>query len=191
MFVCLVICYNSLNNIYTIFQIPFCDTRKKKIGIIRSRLVTLKCQLPRIGFTVGQFIPVMCTIENNSNKILTLKAKLRQQIFLMALSERKVCNRKVLKMIGPNIKSNSKFEQILNITLPEKLPIVYGTCQLVHINYILDIYLDIPWSINLLCRLPIILTYQQLDIESIKQFKPSSLSLTTHNKLSSFGCFGE
>lgn len=146
----------------------------------------MKCRLSRIGFTVGKSIPVMCCIENRSNKLLTLKAILHQQIFLMALSERKVCCRKIHKMIGPNIKPNFKFEQIINVALPEQLPIVFDTCNLVHINYILDVYLDIPMAVNLHCRLPIILTYQQLDIEPINPFKPS---LSSHRfSLCSFDC---
>ncbi|KAH9511012.1 hypothetical protein DERF_009497 [Dermatophagoides farinae] len=167
--------------------IPVCASKEKKIGIIGSRSVSLQCRLPRIGFTLGQFIPVMCLVENHSNKLLTLKAILHQQIFLMALSERKVCCRKVHKIIGPNIKPNSKFEQIVNVSLPEQLPIVFDTCNLVHINYILDIYLDIPIAVNLHCPLPVILTYQQLDIEPINLFKQSTIS--SHRlSLCSFDC---
>ncbi|OTF79517.1 arrestin domain-containing protein, partial [Euroglyphus maynei] len=126
--------------------LPVCASKEKKIGLIGSRSVSMKCRLSRIGFTVGKSIPVMCCIENRSNKLLTLKAILHQQIFLMALSERKVCCRKIHKMIGPNIKPNFKFEQIINVALPEQLPIVFDTCNLVHINYILDVYLDIPMA---------------------------------------------
>ncbi|OTF80942.1 hypothetical protein BLA29_013468, partial [Euroglyphus maynei] len=51
---------------------------------------------------------------------------------------------------------------LINIVLPKELPVIQNTCRTIDVKYYIEVKLDIPLAINLYCKLPIILTYQQL-----------------------------
>ena len=96
---------------------------------------------------------------------MTLKATLKQEVDFYASGHHKKCSDKLVRAVGPTIAAFSKTNEIMPLLIPNTIPVVYNSCHIINIKYVITITLDIPGSFDLHCDLPVILT---------NQFKPFS-----------------
>lgn len=154
---------------------PIQDEQSKTVGLFNGKKLTMRCHIPQAGWKIGSTIPITVNIDNYSDKMMTLSASIKQDIQILAHNHRETFREKILTTFGQQVSANFIGGQYqIQIVLPkEGLPIIHNNCRTIQINYSIEIKLDIPLAINLYCKLPIILTNQQLDPQQQQQPLPN------------------
>ncbi|XP_027197857.2 arrestin domain-containing protein 2-like [Dermatophagoides pteronyssinus] len=138
--------------------IPIMENKSKNIGLLNGKTVLLHCEIPRSGFTLGTKVPIKCTINNQSLKRIVLKGALRQEVTFKAHEEERKLMQKLSSVMGATIEPQSELTHDMNIAIPVNLPIVYNTCPIIQIQYMVTAKLKIPLSFDLRMNMPIIIT---------------------------------
>ncbi|KAH7637005.1 hypothetical protein DERF_009263 [Dermatophagoides farinae] len=138
--------------------IPIMENKSKNVGLLNGKTVLMHCEISRSGFTLGTKVPIKCTINNQSLKTIVLKGALRQEITFKANEEERKSMQKLSSVMGATIEPQSELTHDLNVTIPINLPIVYNTCPIIQIQYIVTAKLKIPLSFDLRLNMPIIIT---------------------------------
>ncbi|OTF79572.1 arrestin domain-containing protein [Euroglyphus maynei] len=113
-------------------------------------------------------VPIKCTINNQSLKTIVLKCALRQEITFKAHEEERKLMQKLSSVMGATIEPQSDLTHEMNIAIPINLPIVYNTCPIIQIQYIVTAKLKIPLSFDLRLNMPIIITNLPINNEPSK-----------------------
>jgi hypothetical protein len=120
----------------------------------------------KLIFHSGTPITITCQIANTSKKFMVLKGSLKQEITFKAdVQHTRMISNKLTASDGPQIAPKSESKPSLTLQVPINLPIVHNTCPIISIRYIASVKLDIPGSFDLVCKMPVLLTNQPLQMQ--------------------------
>ncbi|XP_054154420.1 arrestin domain-containing protein 3-like [Oppia nitens] len=147
----------ALSSIQELSQ-PVVNSNQKTVGLINGKPLFMKCQIDSTGHTIGTNISIHCFIDNQSDKPMTLKAQLRQDVTYYATGDQRKSSEKLARYVGPTIGPRQLTTETMNLLVPVTAPVVHNTCPIIHVKYLIVLTLWIPGSFDLHCKLPVILT---------------------------------
>lgn len=89
---------------------------------------------------------------------MELKAKLEQYVIYHAQGSTNHSCDTLVTVRGTTIQAYSQQSEALSIPIPSSAPVVHNCCPIIDISYYVRVILVIPGSLDLKCRLPVILT---------------------------------
>lgn len=119
--------------------------------------VSLSAKIERKGYTPGESIQIFAEIENCSSRVVVPKAAIYQTQTFFAKGKVKEIKQLVANLRGdplPPGKSETWDGKMLKI--PPISPSILD-CSIIHVEYSIMVYVDIPRAVNLTLNLPLVI----------------------------------
>uniref|UniRef100_A0A673LT31 Arrestin domain-containing protein 3 n=1 Tax=Sinocyclocheilus rhinocerous TaxID=307959 RepID=A0A673LT31_9TELE len=119
--------------------------------------VSLSAKIERKGYTPGESIQIFAEIENCSSRVVVPKAAIYQTQTFFAKGKVKEIKQLVANLRGdplPSGKTKTWDGKMLKI--PPISPSILD-CSIIHVEYSLMVYVDIPRAVNLTLNLPLVI----------------------------------
>ncbi|KAK7120924.1 hypothetical protein R3I94_020794 [Phoxinus phoxinus] len=119
--------------------------------------VSLSAKIERKGYTPGESIQIYAEIENCSSRVVVPKAAIYQTQTFFAKGKIKEIKQLVANLRGdplPSGKTETWDGKMLKI--PPISPSILD-CSIIHVEYSLMVYVDIPRAVNLTLNLPLVI----------------------------------
>ena len=140
---------------------PISVTKRKQVGCLccAAGNVEFVAKLPRTGYCVTNrdTIPLMVNVQNNSTRVIELRAKIIQKISMFALLDTKVCRKNVAEIYSELIQPGYSYEwNPANWCVSRLSPTILNNgCSIIRVEYILEVSAVIPNALNLRCKIPL------------------------------------
>ena len=140
-------------------QRPVRELKQKQVGSWCGSygMISYDAELPRVGFHVGENIPLQVTLENGSRRKVRIKAALVLRIAYVTPSALKLLNKflvvkrsELLSAHSTNVWSPSSF------IVPE-LQSAVTRSKIIKSFYCVWITVEIPWAIDSILRIPVLI----------------------------------
>ncbi|XP_060763064.1 arrestin domain-containing protein 3-like [Neoarius graeffei] len=125
---------------------PLSESVEKKMKIFTSGSASVRASTDKKGYMQGERIKVETHIENSSSRALKLKFKLEQKQTFFAKSRRKHTTAVIFKAVEDPIPSRSRKTFTSRLRIPSNLDITIPDCNIIKVEYMLKVYLDIPYA---------------------------------------------
>ena len=135
---------------------PVCEENKKIVHSLLgdSSPITLRVQLDRSGFCVGERIKLQADVQNGSGRDITLQAKLiRKSQFAVADHQADSTSEVLSTVSGPHVAPGDFCQW--NSVVPPTLEPTIATCSYISVNYVLKVSVKIPQSRNCTITIPV------------------------------------
>uniref|UniRef100_A0A8C1CNJ1 Arrestin domain-containing protein 3 n=1 Tax=Cyprinus carpio carpio TaxID=630221 RepID=A0A8C1CNJ1_CYPCA len=138
---------------------PQAGTKEKTLccWFCTSGPVSLSAKIERKGYTPGESIQIVAEIENCSSRVVVPKAAIYQTQTFFAKGKVKEIKQLVANLRGdplPSGKTETWDGKMLKI--PPISPSILD-CSIIHVEYSLMVYVDIPRAVNLTLNLPLVI----------------------------------
>jgi hypothetical protein len=147
--------------ILRLYRQPDTAETVKSVGPCCVNLGSITCSvtLPRTGFSNGQTIPISASINNQTSRVLKIKAAIYRKDTFHSSGQRVVDKTKVTKILGPRIQpmQAASFDDI-TIDIPHDIYPTIKSCSCISVEYILAVKIVIPWSFNRTVKMPIVIS---------------------------------
>ena len=141
---------------------PVQEVKRKQVGCLCCAAgdVEFVAKLPRTGFCVtksnGDVIPLTVNVQNNSTRLIKMKAKIIQQVTLSVREYCHVSNKSMAKISSEVIQPGASYVwSPTNWTVPLRLPPTLLGCRILRVEYNLEVSAVIPRALNLRCNIPL------------------------------------
>ena len=137
---------------------PVCEDNKKIVHSLLgdSSPITLRVQLDRSGFCIGERIKVQADVQNGSGRDITLQAKLiRKSQFTVADHKADSTSEVLSTVSGPRVAPGGFCQwKSDSLVVPPTEPTI-ATCSYISVNYVLKVSVKIPQSRNCTITIPV------------------------------------
>ncbi|XP_076853833.1 arrestin domain-containing protein 3-like [Brachyhypopomus gauderio] len=136
---------------------PLSGVIEKKMKLFTSGSASVKATTDKMGYMQGEIITVEADIENSSSRDLKLKYKLEQKQTFTAQSHHNYSTTVIFKVVSDPIPSKSKRSVASKLKIPPDASLSIANCDIIKVEYILKVYLDIPYARDPEVLFPIII----------------------------------
>ena len=150
------------------------EVKRKQVGCLCciAGVVAFIAKLPRTGYCVtnGDVIPLTVDIQNNSTRVIKMRAKIIQQVTLFVREYSTFSRNTVAKIFSEPIQPGASYVwNPSNWIVPRVPPTLLG-CRIIHSDYILEVSAVIPKALNLSCKIPLVMgNIPFMAIENLKR----------------------
>jgi len=140
-------------------------SEKKKISSLKcwtKEFIKLKANLENTGQQIGSTAQIKCTVENKSGKTAKPRAILKQTITYKSRDKEKVEETDISSVEGSAIEPRKTVSEDLLLPIPESVPVLHNQCPLISIKHSIAFQLDIPATVDINMRVPIIITNEDI-----------------------------
>ncbi|KAL6465486.1 hypothetical protein MHYP_G00256190 [Metynnis hypsauchen] len=129
----------------------------KKMKLFTSGSASMRATIDRMSYMQGDVIRVSTSVENSSSRQLKLKYKLEQIQGFYAQGHSTHSYKTIFKVVGDPVPTGSK--QIVNtdLKIPSNLELTLANCSIIKLEYILKVYLDVPYASDPEIKFPVII----------------------------------
>ncbi|XP_062874302.1 arrestin domain-containing protein 3-like [Trichomycterus rosablanca] len=125
---------------------PLSGAIDKKMKLFTSGSVSVRASTDKMGYEPGETIKVEAHIENSSSRDLKLKFKLEQRQTFTAQSRHNYSHKLIFKAVEDPAPSRSKKTVTSRLKIPPALDLSISNCSIIKVEYILKVYLDVPYA---------------------------------------------
>ncbi|KAG5841063.1 hypothetical protein ANANG_G00195600 [Anguilla anguilla] len=125
---------------------PQFGIKEEKMKVFNSGNVAMNIRTERIGYLQGEGLKITAEIGNNSSRNIVPKFRLYQKQSFFARGNRRVYTKNVLKEAGETISASTHQTVTKVLTIPNSVCPTILNCKVVHVEYRLKVYLDIPFA---------------------------------------------
>ncbi|XP_059347595.1 LOW QUALITY PROTEIN: arrestin domain-containing protein 3-like [Ammospiza nelsoni] len=138
---------------------PQAGTKEKTLccWLCTSGPISLSVKIERKGYTPGESIQIFAEIENCSSRMVVPKATIYQTQAFYAKGKMKEVRQLVANLRGESL-SSGKTETWngKQLKIPPVCPSILD-CSIIHVEYSLMVYVDIPGAVDLFLNLPLVI----------------------------------
>ena len=140
---------------------PIRQVKRKQVGCLccAAGNVEFVAKLPRTGFCVTNrdVIPLTVDIENNSTRVIQMRARIMKRVSLFVRDREDVSKEVVAEITSEPIQPRSSYVwNLTNWIVPALMPTLLGS-RIIHADYILEVAAVIPNAINLSCDISLLM----------------------------------
>ena len=118
--------------------------------------IVLTVALPKTGLLIGESLQLHASLENGSNRRLTMLADIAQHIVYRAQGHRRDGGRMVLSIRSNEIEPQASQNWDPTIQIPSEVEVIHETsCTNIAISYSLSVICQIPRALNLTVVVPL------------------------------------
>ena len=123
-----------------------------------SPTISLTVNVPRIGFCIGEGIPLIASVDNGSGRIITLRATVSKVVIFQAQGRTRITSNRLSSFQSPPVQGHTTFQwtPTEQLAIPSAIPTI-ANCNIIGLHYVLLIEAVIPWAINASINIPIAL----------------------------------
>ena len=142
---------------------PISVVKRKQLGCLCCAAGTVEfvAKLPRTGYCITNrdTIPLVVDVQNNSRRVIELRAKIVQKISMFMPLDTNVCRRSVAVIYSLPIQPGESFEwNPANWSVSKLSPTILNNgCSIMRVEYTLEVSAIIPKTLNLRCKIPLFL----------------------------------
>ena len=120
--------------------------------------ISLTVNVPRIGFCIGEGIPLTASVDNGSGRIITLRATVSKEVIFQAQERACITSNRLSSFQSPPVQGHTTFQWTPTepLAIPSSIPTI-ANCNIISLNYVLLIEAVIPWAMNASIDIPIAL----------------------------------
>ncbi|KAJ8414922.1 hypothetical protein AAFF_G00024450 [Aldrovandia affinis] len=136
---------------------PQFGMKEEKMKVFNSGNVSMNINTERMGYLQGEGVKVMVEIGNGSSRTIVPKFSLYQKQSFFARGKRRVYTKKLLKEAGEPVSASTcqTITKVLNI--PNDVSTTILNCKVLHVEYRLKVYLDIPFAKDPEIKFPVVI----------------------------------
>ncbi|XP_061115373.1 uncharacterized protein LOC133139913 [Conger conger] len=131
--------------------------KEEKMKVFTSGNVTMNIKTERMGYLQGEGLKVTAEIENNSSRSIVPKFCLYQKQSFFVQDNRRVHTHNILKEAGEPISVSTRQKVTKVLSIPHDVSPTILNCKVVHVEYRLKLYLDIPFAKDPEIKLPVVI----------------------------------
>jgi hypothetical protein len=140
---------------------PIRQVKRKQVGCLccAAGNVEFVVKLPRTGFCVTNhdIIPLTVDVENNSTRIIQMRARIMKRVSLFVQNYEDVSKEIMTEITSEPIQPHSSYMwNPTNWIVPALTPTLLGS-SIIHADYILEVSAVIPNAINLSCDISLLM----------------------------------
>ena len=145
----------------TSLMAPVREVRRKEVGCLCCAAgdVEFIAKLPRTGYCVtpdGDKIPLTVDVQNNSTRLIKMKAKIIQRVTMSVRENVFVSIKSMTKISSEIIQPGVSYVwSPANWIVPPTLSTTLLGCRILRVDYYLEVSAVIPRALNLRCNIPI------------------------------------
>ena len=143
-----------------------------------SGAITLNASIPKTGLCVGEVFPLHVSIENGSNRRITLKATISQHVVYTAIEHQRTSGKTLICMASDPIEPQATREWDPMIEIPPTDILHESSCQNIQILHSLVVTAKIPRALALTTAIPLQLgncsVQQQGNQNQVPRTQPAS-----------------
>ncbi|KAJ8380579.1 hypothetical protein SKAU_G00013570 [Synaphobranchus kaupii] len=136
---------------------PQFGMKEEKLKVFTSGKVSMNIKTERMGYLQGEGLKVTAEIDNSSSRKIVPKFSLYQKQSFFAKGNRRVHTKNVLKEAGDAVPPSTCQTVTKVLSIPNIVPTTILNCKVVHVEYRLKIYLDIPFVKDPEIKLPLVI----------------------------------
>ncbi|KAL6465485.1 hypothetical protein MHYP_G00256180 [Metynnis hypsauchen] len=127
----------------------------KKMKFFTSGSASMRATIDKMGYMQGDVIRISTNVDNSSSRELKLKYSLEQKQVFYAQGRSKYSSKTIFKVVGDPVPNGSK--QIVNtdLKIPPNLELTVASCSIIKVEYILKVYLDVPYASDPEIKFPV------------------------------------
>ncbi|XP_036454372.1 arrestin domain-containing protein 3-like [Colossoma macropomum] len=129
----------------------------KKMKLFTSGSASMRATIDRMGYMQGDVIRVSTSVENSSSRALKLKYKLQQIQGFYAQGYSKHSYKTIFKVVGDPVPTRSKQTVNSDLKIPPNLELTVANSSIIKLEYILKVYLDVPYASDPEIKFPVII----------------------------------
>ena len=156
--------------------------------------ITLNASIPKTGFCVGESFPLHVSIENGSNRRITLNATISQRVVYTARGHQRTSGKTLICMASDPIEPQATREWDPMIEIPPTEILHESSCENIQILYSLVVTAKIPRALDLTTAIPLQLgncsVQQQENQHQVPPTQPAS-SLQFRTQLTAYPAPGQ
>ncbi|XP_066513328.1 arrestin domain-containing protein 3-like [Hoplias malabaricus] len=137
------------------FMNPQSAATDKKMKLFTSGSASIRATTDKTGYTLGDVIRVSTDVDNSSSRELKLKFSLEQKQMFYAQGRSKYSSKTIFKVVGDPIPTGSKQTVNTDLRIPPNLELTVATCSIIKLEYILKVYLDVPYASDPEIKFPV------------------------------------
>ena len=135
--------------------------KRKQVGglFCTAGDVEFVAKLPRTGYCVtnGDVIPLAVDVQNNSTRIIRMKAKIFREVSMFARGHKHISRKSVAEISSEPIHPGIPYMwNPANWIVPSLTPTLQGS-RIIHAKYILEVSAVIPNAFNLSCDISLLM----------------------------------
>ncbi|XP_076853829.1 arrestin domain-containing protein 3-like [Brachyhypopomus gauderio] len=147
----------GINSIGPNLMIPQSGATDKKMKLFTSGSASIRATMDKMGCMQGEIIKVSTDVDNSSSRDLKLKYSLEQKQTFCAQGRHKYCTNTIFKVVGDPVPSGSKQTVVTQLTIPPNLELTIMNCGIIKVEYILKVYLDVPYASDPEIQFPVVI----------------------------------
>uniref|UniRef100_A0A8C9S0G6 Arrestin C-terminal-like domain-containing protein n=1 Tax=Scleropages formosus TaxID=113540 RepID=A0A8C9S0G6_SCLFO len=125
---------------------PLFGAVQKKMKFFTSGTVSMNVTVDKAGYVQGEKLNISAEVENNSSRTLKPKFSLDQKQSFFAQRSSEIVRKSIFKEIGEPIPPSAQKIVQKELIIPPDLPASILNCSLLKVEYILKVYLDVPYA---------------------------------------------
>ncbi|KPP63269.1 hypothetical protein Z043_118488 [Scleropages formosus] len=125
---------------------PLFGAVQKKMKFFTSGTVSMNVTVDKAGYVQGEKLNISAEVENNSSRTLKPKFSLDQKQSFFAQQSSEIVRKSIFKEIGEPIPPSAQKIVQKELIIPPDLPASILNCSLLKVEYILKVYLDVPYA---------------------------------------------
>ncbi len=134
-------------------------SKRLKFFCFNSGSVSASVFVPRAGFSPGEMIPISVHVDNQSSRQICVASALqRKDTFTASQGKQRVVTnpaaRTTSSPIMPGVSTSYNDE---NLYIPTEAPTTMRNCSCIRVEYELAIKVLIPWSFNMVLKIPMLI----------------------------------
>ncbi|XP_036383823.1 arrestin domain-containing protein 3-like [Megalops cyprinoides] len=130
---------------------------QKKMKLFTSGKVSMNANMERMGYMQGERMRITADIENKSSRALVPKFSLDQTQTFIAQSSKNSGTKRIFKEVGETIPSSTQQTITKELCIPPDLQPSILNCSIMKVEYILKVYLDVPYARDPEIILPLVI----------------------------------
>ena len=119
--------------------------------------ISATVSLPRTGFYPGETIPIGLHINNESSRQIRIASALhRRDTFIASSGKQRLLFKTVARTLSSPLSAGGIFSfEDKNLMVPINIQPTMRSCSCISVEYVLEVIVRIPWSINMKITIPV------------------------------------
>ncbi|KAI4876540.1 hypothetical protein NFI96_002230 [Prochilodus magdalenae] len=144
----------------------------KKMKLFTSGNASFRTTIDKMGYMQGDVIRASTFVDNSSSRKLKLKYRFEQKQVFYAQGNYQNSSVTIFKVVGDPIPSGSKQTINTDLRIPSNLKPSIANCGIIKLEYILKVYLDVPYAIDPEIKFPVCLLPMYQPLGQQPSFQP-------------------
>lgn len=139
------------------------DTRVQFLCCFNVGSISMRCGMPRTGFSPGDALPISVHIENQTTRMVHIHASVhKKDTFIASNGTRNIFSKQLRSIVSPRIQPGevTLFESS-SLQIPPEVIETFSSCSCISVEYTLCVKVIVSFGTNVVLKIPVVIAISQ------------------------------